>query len=48
MSKLRAGALALALLGACSPSTQKVSQEPSAPTGTILGRVTSLRTGEPL
>lgn len=48
MSKLRAGALTLVLLGACSPSTQKVSQDPSSPTGAILGRVTSLRTGDAL
>jgi Carboxypeptidase regulatory-like domain len=52
MSKGRALVLALGLLAACqkSNSDQTVHgiQEPSIPTGSIVGRVTSLRTGGPL
>lgn len=52
MSRLVRIVVALSVLAACAQDKQTVentdNQSPSNPTGTIVGRVTSLRTGQPL
>lgn len=50
MNRLLASAAALSILLACSQGKQTVETEqtPSEPTGSIVGSVTSLRTGQPL